>query len=257
MDHSSRDRRVRPSLHGVGVRYGRVIVVGDVGKRTSSGGIHWLCRCDCGKETYRTLAELARHPDTSSCGCWGADRMKYTPPGRTHGLSRTPTYSSWLVMRRRCLDTGFKDYPLYGGRGISIDHRWDDYSVFLSDMGEKPEGYTIDRVDVDGNYCLANCRWASRLTQGNNTRRNHRITYCGKTQTMAEWARELGMSYTLIRARLNVLKWSVSKTFEAKVDIHGYASKDYDSRENSTAGVRVRPGVLSTTRIYRQRVCKP
>lgn len=124
-----------------------------------------LCRCDCGNE-YETSWECLRIGSTRSCGCLrGVKRRK-------HGGAGTPTYNSWNAMRTRCLcETAF-GYEYYGGRGITICARWDDYATFLADMGERPEGTSLDRIDPDGNYEPSNCRWADRVTQANNQRRN-------------------------------------------------------------------------------------
>lgn len=248
---SNGGRRSRRSL--VGEIFGRLTVIRDSGLRNTSGSIRWECRCSCGNTTYAVGAALKRG-EYKSCGCWTKDRMRITPPGRKHGATGTPTYASWVVMRRRCLDKNFKDYPLYGGRGIKICSRWlKSFANFLEDMGERPEGYTLDRVDCDKGYSKENCRWASRLTQGNNTRRNHYLEYGGERKTLAEWSRVTGISYTKLRARINVLKWPASRALEM-VDKNG---KDYQNRNNPDPRVRVRSSMSGPARIHRKRVRKP
>lgn len=190
--------------------FDRLRVVKDSTDRSSSGSILWLCECECGREVKATGAALKRG-EYRSCGCWTKDRMKNSPPAKTHGMSNTPTYKSWAAMKRRCTDPSFKDYPQYGGRGIRIHKEWMDFSTFLRDMGERPTGYTLDRKNSNGDYIPSNCRWASRLTQGNNTCRNRILEYRGKKQTMAQWSRDTGIPYSRLRARLNILKWPIDK----------------------------------------------
>ena len=87
-----------------------------------------------------------------------------------HGHEGSPTYLSWCHIKSKCNNPNNKDYSYYGGRGIAYDSRWEDFRNFLDDMGERPNGLTIDRIDVNGNYCKDNCRWADRLTQSINCR---------------------------------------------------------------------------------------
>lgn len=237
----------------VGQRFERLLVIGDVGKRDSSGSILWECLCDCGNLRHIRSASLLRG-EYRSCGCWTKDRMRETPPAQTHGGSNTGTYRTWVVMKRRCTDEGFKDFPHYGGRGIKICSSWlKSFANFLADMGERPEGMTLDRVDSEGDYCKGNCRWATRLTQGNNTSRNHRITYEGRTRTLAEWARITGIPYTRLRARINILKWPTDRALtEGKQN-----GKDHQNRKDSNTRIRVRPGVPSTPRLRIKRVRLP
>ena len=116
-------------------------------------------------------------------------------------------------MRKRCLNKMDKNYSKYGGRGISICERWDDYANFLHDMGEAPEGMTIDRIDVNGNYEPGNCRWADAITQMNNMRTNILIRHKGETLTVKQWSRRLNMPYHALYQRLFKLSWSVEKAF--------------------------------------------
>ena len=106
-------------------------------------------------------------------------------------------------MKQRCLNPNSKRYPRYGGRGITICTRWLDFANFLEDMGEVPEGKSIDRINNDGNYEPSNCRWATKYEQANNTSRNRTYSYLGKTLTIAQWAEALGLSYKTLISRLN------------------------------------------------------
>jgi hypothetical protein len=150
----------------VGKRFGRLLVEARVGRE---GTPHWRCRCDCGKESIVAGGNL-RNGHTTSCGCLRAQAAG-TAAVR-HGMTRTPTWSSWNSMRDRCLSATNKDFHNYGGRGITICSRWESFENFLADMGEKPEGMSLDRIDVNGNYEPGNCRWADYSTQNRNQRRH-------------------------------------------------------------------------------------
>lgn len=242
--------RGRPSGGLVGQVFDRLTVIKDSGLRDRSGAIKWECACACGNTVYVRGVSLKRG-EYRSCGCWTKDRMRRSPPAIKHGGTDTGTYRSWAVMKRRCIDTRFKDYAQYGGRGITVCDRWlQSFANFYEDMGERPEGKTLDRIDSNGGYCKENCRWATRLTQGNNTRRNHLLAYGGSTNTLAEWSRITGISYTKLRARINVLKWPVAKALE-KEKTH---VTNHEDRKYSHPGVRVRPGVPGTPRIRIKRV---
>jgi hypothetical protein len=115
----------------------------------------------------------------------------------------TAEYRTWLKMRRRCNDPKCNRYAYYGGRGIKVCERWDDYRNFLADMGRKPSpAHTLDRIDVNGDYTPGNCRWASRLDQGNNTTANTYVDAFGRRQTIAQWSRETGVLASTISYRL-------------------------------------------------------
>lgn len=158
----------------------------------------YLCKCDCG--TIKTvLGKCLRTGHTLSCGCLGYEHRRI---GLTkHGYSFSRTYIIWAHIKSRCNDSNCKSYEHYGGRGISVCERWSKFENFLADMGHRPNGKTIDRIDVNGNYEPSNCRWATWKEQANNTRKNVRLTYLGRTQTISQWADELGIPRTAIRTR--------------------------------------------------------
>ncbi len=128
--------------------------------------------------------------------------------------SRTPTYKVYKAMKKRCRNVNTADYVNYGGRGIRVCDRWlNSFDNFLEDMGERPSPlHTINRIDNDGNYCPENCEWQTRKQQNNNTRKNHMLTYQGKTQSLAMWCDELHLRYHKIKKRL-YRGWSIEKTF--------------------------------------------
>jgi len=128
-----------------------------------------------------------------------------------HGHSRSKVYGLWKGMLQRCENPKAPAYENYGGRGISVSAEWHDFTVFLADMGFPPSGGTIDRIDNNGNYRKENCRWATVKEQRNNTRLNVSLTFDGRTQTISEWADELGFTRECLRGRIRE-GWSVEET---------------------------------------------
>lgn len=132
------------------------------------------CRCDCGRLFY-AIANNVSSGSTKSCGCLRNKRLKtrsrrYAEPysQRSHPLHKL--YARWVSMHSRCVDTKKNNFKYYGGRGIKVCERWNDFENFLADMGEPPPGLTLDRIENDGNYEPNNCRWATRKEQQANTR---------------------------------------------------------------------------------------
>lgn len=130
---------------------------------------------------------------------------------RKHGMSFTPTYKIWSGMTKRCTNPNYFLYARYGGRGIKVCERWKKFENFLADMGERPEGMSIERMDNDGDYSPENCRWASRVEQANNMSSNRFLEFQGVRHTCAEWARKIGIRYATLQDRLRQ-GWSVEDT---------------------------------------------
>lgn len=132
---------------------------------------------------------------------------------RKHGLSHAAAeYDCWVAMRKRCLNENDKSYHRYGGRGITVSDRWNDFAAFLQDMGSRPSpNHSIERIDNNGDYEPSNCKWATKLEQNNNTSRTRWISYLGETKTTRDWARSIGIPHRILYARLFRYRWSVER----------------------------------------------
>jgi len=179
-----------------GLRFGRWTVVERASNRFGNTP-YWLCRCACGRQK-EVNGQCLQEGGSTSCGCSRIGNGNR----RKHGLTRTRLYKIWSNMLERCNNPKRRVYPYYGGRGIEVCERWRIFENFLADMGHEPKGYTLDRINVDGNYEPGNCRWASRKEQARNTRRNNVITFNGKSLSLSEWEDELGISQSVLGQRL-------------------------------------------------------
>jgi hypothetical protein len=148
-------------------RFGRLVALEFAG-RSKKGNAYWKCRCDCGNVV--TVEKPNLKWSTVSCGCYR------TEVNGTHHMTESPTYQSWCSLITRCTNQNRKDWKNYGGRGIKVCDRWlHSFENFLADMGPRPDGMTIDRIDNDGNYEPGNCRWATKLEQNRNTTRIRKL----------------------------------------------------------------------------------
>ena len=179
-----------------GQRFGLVVVVSFAGrkkegKKTIVYRDHWLCQCDCGNQKTINGGSLVTGKSIS-CGCLR----------RLHGQALTKIHSIWRGMLCRCYNPKGKAYRYYGERGIGVCERWLEFKNFFTDMGERPRGKSLDRIDNNNGYSPENCRWATRKQQLNNTRINRVIEFKGIKLTMAEWARRYKINYYTLVTRL-------------------------------------------------------
>lgn len=161
-------KKIGKATDHTGVRFGlwtALSLLPSNGRQT-----RWLCKCDCGNEGVVPADALVKGK-SRSCGCMSNTWRTIIKHGHTSGKGKpSGTYSSWHAMRQRCENENIGQFADYGGRGIKVCERWSDFRLFLEDMGERPEGMTLDRVDPNGNYEPSNCAWATRKQQSANQR---------------------------------------------------------------------------------------
>lgn len=180
-----------------GERFWKLVAIRPLLAGSLSDRTRWLFRCDCGKEQF-----MHRHNARAkgSCGCSKKPRKR-----PNLGRKTDPTYCTFNAMHQRCSNIKASGYHRYGGRGIRVCPRWESYENFLADMGNRPAGHSLDRIDVNGGYEPRNCRWATPKEQSRN--RCDLIFIKGKTK--AEWAEIYGLPY-----RTLVYRFRAGWTFE-------------------------------------------
>ncbi len=186
----------------IGMRFGRLTVESRAPSKTRIP--RWTCRCDCGAIREVEHYALAKRI-TVSCGCFRRDNAGKTEASVTHGMAGTRVYRIWLGVHARCENPNIKNFKRYGGRGITVCERWNNFENFLADMGIPEPGLSIDRIDNDGNYCPENCRWATAKQQQRNKSSNRLITAFGETKPIAVWAEDprISVDRYLIASRIN------------------------------------------------------
>lgn len=181
-------------LEVIGISYG------------AQGGIKCDCICDCGRirEFKGSLLLLGMN---KSCGCLV----------RKHNMSNSRLYMIWWGMKERCRNPKSNGYSYYGGRGITYDEKWEDFQGFYTDMIEGySENLSLDRIEVDGNYCKENCRWADAETQANNKRNTILYEYKGEQLSTSQLSRKYGINYQALRYRLKA-GWDIEKAINKSV----------------------------------------
>jgi hypothetical protein len=190
----------------VGKRFGRLVVLEEAGRLGSF--LAFNCQCDCGN-TVVVRGPSLRSKNTTSCGCLQKEVVGNL--NKTHGMCQSTEYRIWSNMLSRCTNPNVGCYERYGGKGITVSEDWKAFEQFYADMGERPKGKTLDRIDSDGPYSKENCRWATIAEQNRNTRRTQLVTYDGRTMCLKDWAEELQMPYKTLHKRIRVQKWPVEK----------------------------------------------
>lgn len=182
-----------------GERYGKLVAVRRLPEHALS---RWVLRCDCGNKTEAYLSNV-RSGQVQSCGCAGSQATigaRSLKHGHSVGFRKSRTAAAWRNAKTRCFNKKNAKYPAYGGRGITMNPEWaNDFSAFLRDMGECPDGLTLERIDVNGNYEPGNCRWATKQEQHTNKRDSIRVG----TMTLKNYAVSVGVDYKRIHYRMN------------------------------------------------------
>lgn len=190
-----------------GQQFGRLEVIEQAGQDKWRHSL-WLCKCICGNTKIIPGCDL--RSSTKSCGCLRKEgnRLKH---GQNKNKKPTKTYKSWDSMKQRCNNPNNKDYENYGGRGITVCEEWQEFCNFFKDMGECPEGCSLDRTDNDHGYNKENCRWATDKQQARNRRDNRKLTFNGKTKCLTFFAEEYGIPRRTLQNRLDMYHWPLEK----------------------------------------------
>jgi hypothetical protein len=192
-----------------GKAFARLTVIEFAGQK-KGGRALWRCRCECGKEAV-VPGDCLRDGRSRSCGCLKLEMIRGNKYGVTHEACGHPLFHVWNGMMARCNNKKHQQYADYGGRGIKVCERWRDPWKFFEDMGERPDGATLERVNNGKGYDPENCRWATRKEQMRNKRTNRLIRFRGQTKPLSQWAEEVEISEATIRDRIDKLKWTVAK----------------------------------------------
>ena len=224
MTDSQITRKSRPKAKDItGVRFTRLVAL-HITRKTEHNGNMWLCRCDCGTVKEVVYGAIISG-STKSCGCLQKERSREnglalvvlnaaTRAERKKADTRDPlllekTYNSWRGMKERCQNPNNNHWHIYGAKGIIVCEKWQTFDGFFQDMGLKPKGLSLDRIDSNGNYEPGNCRWATPSQQSRNTERNIWIEWQGRRQTFKDWATELGLYERGLAYRIE--RWGLEK----------------------------------------------
>lgn len=193
----------------IGKKYGLLTVISEIEERNKNGHILYNVVCDCGKKK-EVLGSSLRSGGSRSCN-------KCNLLTGSHGMCKSKEFSIWTSMKDRCCNPNNPRYKNYGGRGIIVCDSWiNSFKNFYSDMGDS-KGLSIDRIDVNGNYELSNCRWSNAKTQARNRTNNIKFTYLNETLCASEWCEKIKMPSSTFFNRLD-RGWSIEKIIETPVN---------------------------------------
>lgn len=203
-----------------GMQFGRLKVISlaeNKGERRQ-----WLCVCTCGNYK-KVITNYLNSGQTSSCGCLVKDVLvkRVFKHGAKKDAIKLKAYRSWTGLRDRCNNVNNQFYNIYGGRGITYCERWNDFNNFFEDMGSPPidgKRYSLDRIDVNGNYETLNCRWATDDTQANNRTNTRYLIDDGDKITIRDFCKKYLLDYTLICSRLGEGVTDINELKEERKD---------------------------------------
>jgi hypothetical protein len=193
-------------IYMISKQFGRLKVIEESGHLGPF--VAFKCQCECGNTTTVRGSSL-RSGNTTSCGC--VHKAMVGNLNKTHGLRHKAEYGVWQNMITRCTNSNTNCFYRYGGRGITVCNEWRDFEKFYADMGDRPQGMTLERIDNNGSYSKENCRWATLREQARNTRRTQLVEYNGKKQCLKDWANEVGIAYNTLRKRFVIYNWPFEK----------------------------------------------
>lgn len=182
----------------IGHKFCRLTVVSELPRiyYKSTSSRLFLCKCDCGNVIKSTPSNL-NSGRTKSCGCLKIEKSGLS--NKTHGMSQTDEYKIWCGIIKRCKNERYREFHLYGGRGISVSKNWMSFENFYKDMGVRPsKNHSIDRIDPNGNYEKENCVWADKIQQGLNQRRTNSISFKNVKMSLRQFSKLIGISYYTI-----------------------------------------------------------
>ena len=172
----------------------------------SHGRVYSKFKCDCGN-VKNIREDCVKSGNTKSCGCYYRSEERIY---KKHGMHMTDTYKIWSGMKRRCNDKNGKKAHLYALKGISYDSSWEQFEAFFNDMGERPSGMSLERIDGNKGYSKKNCCWATPKQQASNTVRNRYLVFNGERKTITQWAEHLGIKPNTLLYRIR-RHWSLEK----------------------------------------------
>ena len=198
----------------IGEKYNNLLVIGESTRK--NGARHFECKCDCGNITVVRKFNIL-NGITKSCGCLKLIMTKKI--NTTHGMTKTPLYQAWINMKARCLNKKHKAYDDYGGRGICVCDEWiNDFNSFMNwaNINGYDKTLTIERINVNGDYCPDNCSWIPMSDQLKNKRNTVRLSLNGDTRIISDWSTITGIGRHTIHCRIK-RGWSAEKTLTTAV----------------------------------------
>lgn len=199
-----------------GKKFNRLLVIGLDENVAKGKAVRWKCICDCGNEVSVRGNNL-KSGAVKSCGCL----LHQNAHNRTHGESHSRLYRNWKAMVERCENPRHQAYKHYGARGIKVCDEWKTYEGFRDWVNKtrNDDKYTIERIDVNGNYCPENCTWIPNSLQAKNRTSTRYFTYQGDRLSLVDWSRKLHIDYKLLHNRITKLGWTFEKAISTPVDI--------------------------------------